>query len=154
EPQRNLMTCTSDLDGGGSVAADKKGNVYVVWHGHAKDAPRDELHRAVFVAKSSDDGKTFAPEKQANPDPTGACPCCGLKAFANDHGLLAVLYRSATSSGGRDATLLLSNDQGKTFCSRVLGPWQVATCPMSTMALGNSAEDFLCAMWETQGQIY
>jgi hypothetical protein len=29
EPQRNLMTSTKDLDGGGTVAADQQGNVYV-----------------------------------------------------------------------------------------------------------------------------
>src|SRR5262249_15111530 len=36
EPQRNLMTSTMNLDGGGSVAADEKGNVYVVWHAHPR----------------------------------------------------------------------------------------------------------------------
>src|SRR5262245_54234731 len=35
EPQRNLMTDTVDLDGGGSIAADQGGRVYVAWHGHA-----------------------------------------------------------------------------------------------------------------------
>src|SRR5262249_13223052 len=33
EPQRNLMQRTSALDGGGTVAADGAGNVYVAWHG-------------------------------------------------------------------------------------------------------------------------
>src|SRR6478752_3906905 len=37
EPQRNLMTATTTLDGGGSVAADARGNVYVIWHAAAKD---------------------------------------------------------------------------------------------------------------------
>src|SRR5215211_111181 len=42
ESERDLMTFTGDLDGGGSVAADVKGNVYVAWHGHAPDAPKGE----------------------------------------------------------------------------------------------------------------
>src|SRR5829696_6266975 len=32
EPQRNLITKASGLDGGGSIAADGKGNVVVGWH--------------------------------------------------------------------------------------------------------------------------
>src|SRR5207237_2312354 len=32
EPQRNLIQSAVGLDGGGSVAADRDGNVYVVWH--------------------------------------------------------------------------------------------------------------------------
>src|SRR6478735_5529736 len=54
EPQRNLMTSTAALDGGGSVAADARGNVYVIWHAAAKGAPQDESHRAVFMAWSKD----------------------------------------------------------------------------------------------------
>ncbi|HJZ95654.1 MAG TPA: hypothetical protein VKE70_04065, partial [Candidatus Solibacter sp.] len=33
EPERNLMHRSFGLDGGGSIAADKDGNVYVTWHG-------------------------------------------------------------------------------------------------------------------------
>src|SRR5204862_1073604 len=33
EPQRNVMQFTYALDGGPSVAADPRGNVYVAWHG-------------------------------------------------------------------------------------------------------------------------
>jgi hypothetical protein len=35
EPERNLMHRSFGLDGGGSVTADRAGNVYVVWHGIA-----------------------------------------------------------------------------------------------------------------------
>ncbi len=33
EPQRNIMQQSHELDGGGSIAADDVGNVYVAWHG-------------------------------------------------------------------------------------------------------------------------
>ena len=52
EKERNLMTWTTALDGGGSVAADGKGNVYVVWHAAPKDSPKGENVRGVFVATS------------------------------------------------------------------------------------------------------
>src|SRR6185503_16855759 len=70
EPERNVMVWTGGLDGGGSVAADERGNVYVSWHGNAPDNKDREAGRAVFVAKSRDEGKTFAKEAQANPRQT------------------------------------------------------------------------------------
>ncbi len=153
EPQRNLMTSTMNLDGGGSVAADLKGNVYVVWHAHPRTGPDDEAHRAVYIAKSTDDGATFTPERKVNPE-GGVCGCCGLKAFADDRGSLAILYRSADDVGSRDSMLLISRDGAHTFESLLLGSWRSSTCPMSTPALGAGADQDLMAMWETQGQVY
>jgi hypothetical protein len=37
DPQRNVMQFSGGLDGGGSIAADKSGNVYVAWHGKGVD---------------------------------------------------------------------------------------------------------------------
>src|SRR4029077_5974392 len=93
-------------------------------------------------------------EKQVDSEQKGACGCCGLKAFADKRGTLAIVYRSADDTGNRDMTLLLSTDHGKSFKSTVLGPWRLTTCPMSTEALGPGPGDALLAMWETKGQIY
>lgn len=153
EPQRNLMTMTTHLDGGGSVAADRDGRVYAVWHGHRKVGPQEEIDRGVFVAFSTDDGKTFTPERQVNPPETGVCGCCGLKAFVDQNGALAIVYRSANLQGNRDSELLLSTNHGQSFDARVLGQWHVSTCPMSTHALGQEPNG-MGAAWENQGQIY
>jgi hypothetical protein len=154
EPQRNLMTSTTHLDGGGSVAADAEGNVFVVWHGHRRTGPQDEQHRAVFLARATDDGKTFAPEEEVSPAGSGACGCCGLKAFADRSGRLAILYRAANAAGNRDVTLLVSRDHGKTFQSSVLGPWKISMCPMSTMSLNEEMDGKVLAAWETAGQVW
>jgi hypothetical protein len=153
EPQRDIMTSTTHLDGGGSVAANTDGRVYVVWHGHKTRGPQEEIDRGVFVAFSRDEGKTFSAERQVDPAETGVCGCCGLKAFADGHGSLAILYRSANQNGNRDSTLLLSTDYGVSFTTELLGQWHVSTCPMSTQALGQGRHALL-AMFEKEDQIY
>ncbi len=98
EPERNVMQFADGLDGGASVAADNFGHVYVVWH--ANPEHNGEAHRRVWMAHSSDDGKTFAREVAADrgigQEPIGACGCCGMRAFADDKGTLYILYRAAT----------------------------------------------------------
>jgi hypothetical protein len=153
EPERDLMTFTGQLDGGGSVAADNKGNVYVAWHGSAAEAKKGEAGRAVFVAKSTDGGATFAKERQANAEPTGACGCCGLKAFADRNGALHILYRAATDVVNRSEILLVSNDGGNSFRKRHDDPWKVASCPMSSAAI-TEADDRVLTAWETAGQVH
>ena len=153
EPERDVMQFTGDLDGGGSVAADGKGNVYVVWHGHAPDATPGEGARAVYIAKSTNDGATFSREVAVNPEPTGTCGCCGLKAFAERSGALYVLYRAATEVVNRDEILLVSHDGGQKFQKILADPWKVGTCPMSSAAIVPGSERVLSA-WETAGQVH
>ena len=153
EPERDVMRFTGDLDGGGSVAADTKGNVYVVWHGHAPGAPAGEAGRAVYVAKSTDGGATFAPEVAVNPQPTGTCGCCGLKAFADTGDALYILYRGATEVVNRDEILLVTRDAGKSFRTLHSDPWKVGTCPMSSAAITQAGERIVTA-WETAGQVH
>jgi hypothetical protein len=152
EPERDLMTFTGGLDGGGSVAADGKGNVYVTWHGSAPGT-KGEGSRAVYLAKSTNAGVTFAKEIQVNMKPTGACGCCGMKTFADRDGAVYILYRAATDIVHRDEILLASHDGGTSFKTLHSDPWKVATCPMSSAAISELGERVLTA-WETAGQIH
>src|SRR5579862_1393704 len=151
EPQKNVMQFAVGLDGGGSVAADQYGNVYVVWHGNPDE--NGESNRRVWVARSRDNGKTFEREVAANPSPTGACGCCGLRAFADKQGTLYILYRAAREAIHRDLTLLVSTDQAKTFGSVNVAPWQLNACPMSTDYIGEVGKNILIA-WQTETQVY
>jgi hypothetical protein len=124
EEQRNLMRETEVPDGGGTVAADDAGHVYVVWHGVRK-GDRGEANRKVWVARSADEGKTFSVEAPAWAEPTGVCPCCSTRAFADRNGTVYVLYRSATEQVNRDTYLLVSGDRGKSFQKALVHKWKV-----------------------------
>jgi hypothetical protein len=158
EPERNLMLHSFGLDGGGSVAADANGSVYVSWHGigqsEAKGSGKEgEARRRVWVTKSSDGGKSFADEAKAWARDTGACGCCGMKMFVNSKAEVYALYRSATESVHRDIYLLHSTDRGRTFQGKLLHKWDINACPMSSMDFAENSGVSLCA-WETGGQIY
>jgi hypothetical protein len=151
EPQRNLIRVAVGLDGGGSVAADDRGNVYVAWHGRGDQ--EGEAYRRVWVTRSSDDGKTFDRETKAFNEETGACGCCGMRAFADREGQVHLLYRAATKMVDRDMYLLSSNDRGRSFHGKRLHPWKLTTCPMSTATIAQSDKRLLVA-WETAGQVF
>jgi hypothetical protein len=152
ELQRNVIRAAFGLDGGGTVAADPAGNVYVAWHASEPDT-RGEASRCVWVAVSRDEGKTFAPEKRAYTEPTGACGCCGMRAFADRRGAVYILYRSASEQVHRDMYLLTSADKAAHFRGVDLDPWKIETCPMSSAAFAEGPAGVLAA-WETKGQVY
>jgi hypothetical protein len=153
EPQRNLMTKTKDLDGGGTVASDDEGHVYVAWHGRTEDARLDETGRKLWIATSADEGTTFAPESAVIDLETGACGCCGTRSLADRRGNLYLMYRAATAGVNRDMYLLTSLDHGARFHAKSIGPWRTGICPMSSESLASAGTGVLAA-WETDGQVF
>jgi hypothetical protein len=140
------------LDGGGSIAADREGNVYVAWHATSADVTPGEANRRLWTARSSDDGATFRDEKPAIEAKTGACACCGTKALADRRGTVYVLYRAAKDGLERDMMLATSNDRGAHFQAVSLQPWPASICPMSAESLVDTPAGVFAA-WETKGQI-
>ena len=155
EPQRNVMQFAAGLDGGASLAADNFGDVYVVWHSDPNNT--GEAHRRVWMAHSRDDGKTFAREGAVDPqiggEPTGACGCCGMRAFTDDKGLVYIFYRAATAQIHRDMILLVSRDHGKHFVAERVAKWELNACPMTTDFICQAGSNILIA-WETAGQVF
>ena len=144
EAQRCPMTWAVGLDGGGSVAADTTGRVYVTWHGGKANVA--EPGRQVVIAASRNDGETFAEEAPAIAEPTGACGCCAMQAGTNGQGGLALLYRSANGMQ-RDMLLAWAERKGDAFRLATVSPWKVSSCPMSTSAIAPAKNGLLIA-WE------
>jgi len=159
EPERNVLQFAAGLDGGASVAADNFSNVYVVWHANPEN--NGEANRRVWMAHSSDDGKTFSREVAVDPEirqgveeePTGACGCCGMRAFADENGAVYILYRAATEQVHRDMVLLVSRDRGRHFVAGRVAKWDLNACPMTTDFISQVGPKVLIA-WETAGQVF
>ena len=152
EPQRNLISNTLHLDGGGTVAADAEGNVFALWHAAPSDNQGGETSRAVFLARSRDDGKTFEGERAISPEASGACGCCGMRAFADAQGHVFALFRTASTALNRDMMLLVSRDKGERFTGDYVHRWRVGQCPMSSEAFTESGGRVFGA-WETAGPV-
>src|SRR4030095_5950738 len=99
------------------------------------------------------DGETFSREVPAYRLPTGACGCCGMRAFTDHQGRVYVLYRAATEGVNRDMFLLISEDSGQSFYGVLVHKWKINACPMSTAFLAEGDRSVLMA-WETEGQVY
>lgn len=152
EPQRNLIQARPGLDGGGTVAADDVGNVYVAWHA-PEVHPGTEADRRIWVAGSRDEGRTFSAETAADPEPVGTCGCCGMRAATDARGNLLMAYRSAAGTGTRDVHLLASANGIDRFKGWKIHEWEVGYCMMSTFDFWTDRRNTLLA-WETDGQIY
>lgn len=152
QPQRNLISQTTHLDGGGSIAADGRGHVYVAWHGQPADGEGGEEARRVWIARSSDDGANFAKEAAISDARTGVCGCCALRLLAARSGELQLLYRSAANGTQRDVHSLVSRDLGQTFAGTRVHGWEINACPMTSMSLVNGTP--VLRAWETDGQVY
>jgi hypothetical protein len=154
EEQRNLMRVTTTLDGGGTLAADRAGNVYVAWHAQKHGSGSGEGDRKVWLALSTDEGQTFTEERPINTKPTGACGCCGMRAFADGKGNAYFLYRTATNGNQRDMFLLTTTDVGKHFSGNVVHKWEISACPMSSEAFAQRPGGVVYTAWDTDGQVY
>lgn len=133
EAEKMVSTASYGIDGGPAVTADADGAVCVVWHGWAKDAKEpDEATRRVFVARSGDDGKTFAAEEPATDEKSGASKSSAIAAKIGADGSLGILYRRCRNGLERDSIFLHAPAGQKKFVPLVLARWQTEECPKST----------------------
>lgn len=149
EAQRAIGTRTKNLDGGGTVTADSRGHVYVVWH--AMGVTPGEQNRQIQMAASADDGGHFAADMALGND-TGACSCCGVQGLVDASGRLQLLYRSAGEAVHRDSMWMTVGSSGG-LPAVTLQPWQLPACPMTTFAIAEGAGT-LAGAWMVDQQIF
>ncbi len=152
EPERNLIHTAYGIDGGGGIAADQQGRVYVFWHAPIPGR-RGEQFRRVWMARSQDDGASFEPERIAWDQPSGACGCCSLNAYADPAGRIYVLFRSTQEMVHRDMYLIESTDHGSSFRGSNISKWNVSYCVMSSEGFATGPTGTFAA-WETEKQVH
>jgi hypothetical protein len=151
EPERDLIHSARGIDGGGGIAADLQGRVYVFWHAPIPGQKGEEFRR-VWMARSEDDGGSFADERIAWDQPTGACGCCSLDSHVDREGKVYVLFRSAQTTVHRDIYLLESSDHGDTFRGSNISKWNVGYCVMSSEAFVSGRAGTYAA-WESEKRV-
>ena len=150
EPQRVLSTHEEGgVEAGPTVAVDGAGNVFVFWHAGAVE----DAGRAVYLAASRDGGTAFELARPVSARAEGACACCSLAATSGAAGAVYVSYRGAGDNVRRGQRLLVSKDHGRSFTDRLVHPWELGACPVSTTGLFAGPRG-VAAAWETEGQVY
>jgi hypothetical protein len=118
----------------GTMGVGPDGTVVAMWQdigGMEETADGANAH----VAISTDDGRTFSPERAAISN-DAVCPCCQLTvAFGSD--ALFLGYRRIYADG-RDSTVARSTDAGRTFAGEgrlPFGKWAIDGCPLKPTEL-------------------
>ncbi len=151
--QRNLLTRSGVLDGGADIAAGPAGAVYAAWHGVPDGTTEHtEAARRVFVAISSDAGRTFAPEQQWSDPINAACACCALAIDTDADAQPLVLYRAARDGSRRGMHLLGPPREGAP-ADRALDEWHLNACPMSLPSI-SPAPGTTALAWEFEHGIH
>ncbi len=148
--QQDLLGNTTSLDGGASIATNRKGEVWIAWHGNPAQKAAEESQRVVFLRTSQDDGILFGAPEILNASAPGVCACCSLRVQASAEGRPVILYRNV--SEGQHRAMSLLSQEADTWRAQEIETWQVAACPMSSATL-QVAGSKLVGAWETAGKI-
>lgn len=151
----DLLGTTTALDGGASIVANTKGEVWIVWHA-LPPGMEGEIGRRVFIRYSADNGATFSEPWSIKGEDLGVCACCGLSTSTDDTGALYVLYRTAEQTRQRGARLLrlppkATGETTPTLLTK--DQWNLKACPMTTAAWLPTAQG-VNAFWVTEFKLH
>jgi hypothetical protein len=122
------------FNGFSSMALGPKGEIYVVWLDGRDQAPPQGTF-SLYLAKSSDQGKTFGKNIRIV---TSVCPCCRPSIAVDDDGNVYVAWRKVFDGDIRDIVVASSRDGGNTFSGPVKAAddsWVLHACPDSGPSL-------------------
>ena len=153
-----------------SLEIDKTGRIYFAWLDERylktaaapekppesnRDAAKHEHaepNREVYLAVSSDNGKTFAANKKIAAD---ACPCCKTSLTIAPDGRLYIAWRQVLDGDFRHIAVSSSIDGGNSFAPPSIvsdDRWQINACPVSGAGLAVDSKNVLTVVWFTAGQ--
>lgn len=146
-----------------SMAIAPDGRIVFSWldERYLKDAPKTTHHQTsadpaaepdaeLYFAISTDNGKTFVPNKRIDEN---VCPCCKTSTLVSPAGEIFIGYRKVYAGEFRHITLIKSSD-GATFDPPVLvsdDKWKITACPVSGPAL-RIENDMLNVAWYSGGE--
>jgi hypothetical protein len=110
-----------------------------------------ESNREVFMASSTDGGRTFSPNQHVATD---ACPCCKTALAVGPDGRTYISWRQVLPGDFRHIAVASTMDDGKTFSPSVIvsdDRWQIAGCPVSGPALAVGDDGALRVLWYSAG---
>ena len=142
------------------VAAD--GRIYVSWLDERnvatpKPSTKAEGHhmesnRELFIADSSDGGRTFSRNRKIAAD---ACPCCKTAMAIASDGTIYVGWRHVLPGNYRHIAVTTSSDAGATFSKPVIvsdDKWVLHGCPVSGPSLSVADNGALKVLWYAAGE--
>ena len=150
-----------------SMAVAGDGRVYVAWLDERNIAPMPamdpkmkqatkghhmESNSEVFIASSSDGGRTFSANKRVASD---VCPCCKTALAVASDGRVYLSWRQVLPGNFRHIAVASSSDQGQTFSDPKIvsdDQWMLAGCPVSGPSMSVTGKDALDVLWYSAGK--
>ncbi|MBD0371208.1 MAG: exo-alpha-sialidase [Pyrinomonadaceae bacterium] len=145
-----------------SLAVDESGRIFLAWLDERNvkmmdengklDEHKMEANREVFVASSTDGGRTFSQNRLVARE---ACPCCKTALTISNDGRVYVAWRQVLPGNYRHIAVSSSTDGGQTFSEPVIASddkWMIAGCPVSGPALATTEANALRVLWYSAGE--
>ena len=145
-----------------SLAVARDGRLYVGWLDERDiekpkpstkaDGHHMESNRDLFIAHSTDGGRTFSPNRKVASE---ACPCCKTALAVADDGTLYAGWRQVLPGSFRHIAVMSSADGGATFSSPTIvsdDRWMIQGCPVSGPSLSVAADGRLKVVWFAAGE--
>lgn len=127
-------------------------NVHVPKPSTKADGHHMESNRELFIADSSDGGRTFSRNRKVAAD---ACPCCKTALAVAPDGTVYVSWRHVLPGNFRHIAVSSSSDAGVTFSEPVIvsdDKWMLQGCPVSGPSLSVDSGGALRVLWYAAGE--
>jgi hypothetical protein len=139
-----------------TVAVDRNGMLAVVWLDKRLETAERPGYSHLFVARSTDGGKTFAPSVDiTSGQDNSICHCCKPGLAMHPTAGMMVVYRNERNDI-RDIYAVRSQDRGATW-SRPAPiesfQWNLPACPMNGPSLAMDTSGNVHAVWCTGAEV-